>query len=179
MAVNQVNISDQDRRLLGVWAADCAERVLRLFEAEAPHDIRPREAIEGIRAFARGEQRKGQLRPLAYAALAAAREVRAPAATAAARAAGYAAAAPYIHPLATPHQAKHALAPAMYVALARELAVDHDIGTGINPGDEEARWAIGHAPEAIRGLLRQMPAFPPGRSRLDALRHQLDSALRL
>src|SRR4029450_12775117 len=34
------------------WAADCAERVVAVFEAEAPGDDRPRDAT---RAFARGE----------------------------------------------------------------------------------------------------------------------------
>ncbi|WP_331766212.1 putative immunity protein [Embleya sp. NBC_00896] len=173
--MNDVTISEEDRRFLGLWAADCAERVLPLFEAKAPPDTRPREAIEGIRAFTRGGKRTAQLRSLAFAALAAARDVGDPAATAAARAAGYAAATPYIHPLATPHQAKHALGPAMYVALARELAAGNDTGVG----DEEIRWAIEHAPTAVREVVRQMPVFVPGRSRLDALRHQLDAALRL
>ena len=38
-----------------LFAADCAERVLPLFERERPHDDRPRKAIEAARAFARGE----------------------------------------------------------------------------------------------------------------------------
>ncbi|MCX4625845.1 putative immunity protein [Streptomyces sp. NBC_01443] len=172
--MNSVTISEEDRRSLGRWAADCAERVLPLFEAKAPSDTRPREAVEGIRSYAREELRKGPLRSLALAALTAAREVGDPAATAAARAAGYAAATPYIHALATPHQAKHALGPAMYVARARELAADEDTGVG----DLEIRWAIEHAPPEVRGILRQMPVFAPGRSRLDELRHELDAALR-
>ena len=57
-----MTLSEEDRRLVGLWAADCAERVLPLFEAKALSDTRPRAAIEGIRAFARGEKRKGQLR---------------------------------------------------------------------------------------------------------------------
>ncbi|MFF1902906.1 putative immunity protein [Kitasatospora sp. NPDC058218] len=167
-------ISDEDRRLLGAWAADCAERVLPLFEARASADTRPREAVEGIRVFTRDGRRTAQLRSVAVAALAAARDVGDPVATAAARAAGYAAASPYIHPIATPHQAKHALGPAMYGALARELAAGGDAGAG----DEEIRWAIEHAPPAVGGILRQMPVFAPGRSRLDAYRHRLETALR-
>jgi hypothetical protein len=169
-----VAISDEDRRLLGIWAADCAERVLPIFEQKAPSDTRPREAIEGIRSYTRAEMRTGPLRPLAFAALAAARDVADPAATAAARAAGYAAATPYIHPLATPHQAKHALGPAMQAARASELAAGDDASIG----DTEIRWAIKHAPPAVRAIVRQMPACGPGRSRLDVLRHQLDAALR-
>jgi hypothetical protein len=167
-------LSDEERRLLGLWAADCAERVLPLFEVKAPSDTRPREAIEGIRAFARGEKRNGQLRSLAWAAHAAAREVGDLVATAAACAAGYAAATAYIHALATPHQAKHALGPAMYGARARELAAVDDPSVG----DEEIRWAIAHASPAVREVVRRMPLRGAGRGRLDALLYQLDSGLR-
>lgn len=89
-----MTLSEEDRRLVGLWAADCAERVLPLFEAKATSDTRPRKAIEGIRAFALGGKRTGQLRSLGRAAHAAAREVGDPVATAAARAAAYAAATP-------------------------------------------------------------------------------------
>src|SRR5690348_14311976 len=121
-----MTLTENDRRVVGFWAADCAERVLPLFEAKAPSDPRPREAIDGIRVFARGGKRTAQLRSLALAALAAAREVGDPAATAAARAAGIAASSAYIHALANPDQAKHALGPAVYAARARELTADDD-----------------------------------------------------
>ncbi|WP_405439728.1 hypothetical protein OG373_21460 [Streptomyces avidinii] len=172
--MDEVTISEEDRRLLGRWAADCVERALPLFEAKAPSDSRPREAIEGIRAFVREGKRTARLRSLAWAAHAAAREVDDPAATAAARAACHAAATPYIHPLATPHQSKHVLGPAVYGALARELGAEDDTAVG----DEEIRWAIEHAPPAVRELLRRMPARRPGRSRLDTLYYALDEALR-
>ena len=48
-------LSEADRRRVAAWAADCAERVLGLFEAAAPADERPRAAIARARAFARGE----------------------------------------------------------------------------------------------------------------------------
>ncbi|GAA2461783.1 putative immunity protein [Streptomyces mauvecolor] len=172
--MNQVTISEEDRRALGLWAADCVEGVLPLFETRAPSDTRPREAIEGIRAFVCDGRRTGRLRAVAWAALAAARDVDDPAATAAARAAGYAAATPYIHPLATPHQSRHALAPAVYGARASELAEGGDAAVG----DKEIRRAIGHAPPEVRELLRRMPPRSPGRSRLDTLYFELDSALR-
>ncbi len=38
-----------------LFAADCAEHVLPIFEAKRPNDDRPRKAIEAARAFARGE----------------------------------------------------------------------------------------------------------------------------
>ncbi|MGW9270991.1 putative immunity protein, partial [Microbacterium sp. NPDC055599] len=48
-------MTEGQRRTVAVWAADCADRVLPLFEAEAPGDDRPRDAIARTRAFARGE----------------------------------------------------------------------------------------------------------------------------
>ena len=169
-----MTLTEEDLRLVGLWAADCAERVLPLFEAKAPSDTRPREAIEGIRAFARGGKRTARLRSLAWAALAAAREVGDPVATAAARAAGLAAATAYTHALATLGQAKHALGPAVYGARAREFAAADDPSVG----DEEIRWAIEHASPAVREVVRRFPARGVGRSRLDALYYQLDAGLR-
>ena len=169
-----MTLSEEDRRLVGVWAADCAERVLPLFEAKAPSDTRPRQAIEGIRAFALEGKRTGRLRSLAWAAYAAAREVGDPVATAAARAAGLAAATAYLHALATPHQANHVLGPATYGARARELAAVDDPSVGA----EEIRWAIEHASPAVRAVVRRMPVRGPGRSRLGALLYQLDAGLR-
>jgi hypothetical protein len=37
-----LTLSEDDRRVLASWAADCAERTLWLFEAQAPNDTRPR-----------------------------------------------------------------------------------------------------------------------------------------
>ncbi len=171
---NRIMLSLEDLRHVGFWAADCAEQVLPLFEATAPYDTRPPEAIEGIRVFARGGKRTAQLRSMALAAHAAAREVGDPAATAAARAAGHAAATAYTHPLATLDQAKHVLGPAVYGARARDLAA----ANAPSVGDEEIWWAIDHASPTVREVLQRFPARSPGRSRLDALYYQLDAGLR-
>ena len=114
--------SEDDRRELAVWAADCAERTLPLFEAHAPTDGRPRAAIDGVRAFARGELRIGPAGALSVAAHAAAREVGDPAAVAAARAAG--------HAVATAHMASHARGAPAYAAKARSLAARDDPSAG-------------------------------------------------
>ena len=145
-----------------------------LFEAKAPSDTRPREAIEGIRAFACGGKRTAQLRTLAWTAHAAAREVGDPVAAAAARAASLAAAFAYIHTQVTLDQAKHALAPAAYGAMARELALDNDPSVG----DEEIRWAIEHASPAVIEVMQRLPVRSRGRGRLDALLYQLDAGFR-
>ena len=174
MKPDQITLTQEDLRFVGLWAADCARRVLPLFEAKAPSDTRPREAIEGIREFAGGGKRTARLRSLAMAALAAAREVGDPVATAAARAAGSAAASAYMHPLATLDQAKHALGPAVYAALARELAASGDSSAA----DEELRWVIQHASPAVREVVRRYPIRIPGRTRLNALFYRLDTGLR-
>jgi hypothetical protein len=167
-------LSLESLRAVGGWAADCAERALPVYEKHADSDSRPRAAIAGIRVFAAGGKRTAQLRSLALAAHAAAREVNDPAAAAAARAAGLAAASAYTHPLADVEQTKHIVGPAAYAALALELdrAGDPSIGDG------EIRWAIEHAPSEAREVLQQMPARQAGNSRLDTLLYELDAGIR-
>ena len=173
-ATKSITLSLESLRAIGSWAANCAERALSAYEAHADSDSRPRAAIEGIREFAGGEKRTARLRTLAFAALAAAREVGDPAAAAAARAACLAASSAYTHPLADVNQTKHIVGPAAYAALALELdhAGDPDIGEG------EVRWAIEHAPPEVREVLHQMPARQPGKSRLDTLMYELDAGIR-
>jgi hypothetical protein len=180
-------ISREDRGLVGLWAADCAERVLPLFEAVEPADTRPREAIEGIRAWVRGEMRSVPLRTVALAALAAAREAGDPAAAAAARAAGSAATTAFMHAPETMGTEGHCLGAAMYAARARELAVagrDRDATAPANAtaptgaADAEIRWALEHASAAVRELVRGLPPLGPPRGRLQAIMRRLDEGLR-
>lgn len=167
-------LSMESLRVIGGWSADCAERALPVFEAHAGSDSRPRAAIEGIREFAGGGKRVARLRSLAMEAHRAAREVGDPAAAAAARAAGIAAASAYTHPLADVHQTKHVVGAAAYAALAHEL----DSGGDQSVGDSEVRWAIEHAPSEAREVLLQMPARQPGKSRLETILLELDAGIR-
>src|SRR5512134_2045710 len=66
-------LQDADHHLLAVWAADCAQHVLHLFEEMQPNDERPRRAIELARAWTRGEIMMTQARTAAGHANAAAR----------------------------------------------------------------------------------------------------------
>ena len=167
-------LSLESLRAVGGWAADCAERALPAYEKHADSDSRPRAAIEGIRVFAAGGKRTAQLRSLALSAYSAAREINDPAAAAAARAAGLAAASAYTHPLADVQQTKHIVGPAAYAALALEL--DHSGDPSI--GDGEVRWAIEHAPSEVREVLLQMPSRQTGSSRLDKILYELDAGIR-
>ncbi len=144
-------LSEADRRIVAVWAADCAERVLRLFESEAPEDNRPRDALARLRAFARGELGVGEARRR-FVAHAAARDVSSPAAVAAARAAGQAA--------SIPHMGAHALGAAAYAAKAAGLAApDRPEAVG-----EEVCWQLDRMSAAARAALRRLPPVGENRS---------------
>ena len=49
------HVGTTDERNLRLFAADCAEDVLHLYEDKYPKDDRPRRAIEAARAYARGD----------------------------------------------------------------------------------------------------------------------------
>src|SRR5688500_1216360 len=68
-------LTDADHRLLALWAATCAEHVLPRFEAARPQDDRPRQAIEQVRAWVRGEVKMMQARAAGGHAMGAARDL--------------------------------------------------------------------------------------------------------
>jgi hypothetical protein len=160
-----LTLSEDDRRVLAVWAADCAERTLHLFEAEAPSDTRPREAIDGARAFARGELLIGPARSLAVRAHAAARDVDDPAAVAAARATGHAA--------AVAHMASHARGVPAYAAIAAGLAAPDDPDATA----DEIRSAFRRASAAVREVLLKLPPPPRAGGKLGKLVNDLHANL--
>nr|WP_193571313.1 hypothetical protein [Diaminobutyricibacter tongyongensis] len=138
-------MSEADRRAVAAWAADCAERVLGLFEAEAPTDDRPRDAIARARAFARGElDAAGEIRRR-FVAGRAAHAVSSPAAVAAARAAAQAA--------GVAHMGAHALGAAAYAAKAAGLA-GPDRPTAVS---DEVAWQLEHLNGPARAALQQLP----------------------
>src|SRR4029079_14038157 len=114
----------------------CAEHVLDLFESVRPEDPRPRQAIEQVRAWVRGEVTMTQARNAAGHANAAARDLRG-AARHAAHAAGQAA--------AVAHVAAHELGAAAYaIKAARATATN---GEGEVAGRLECRWQHDQLPE--------------------------------
>jgi hypothetical protein len=131
-----------DHHLLAIWAADCAEHVLSLFEQERPDDDRPRRAIAMGRAWARGEVSWWDARAAGGHANAAARDLRG-AARHAAYAAGQAA--------AVGHVAAHELGAAAYAIRAVRAAAGADQGE--DAGRAECRWQRQQLPAAIRELV--------------------------
>ncbi len=106
--------SKHDQRLMAMWAADCVERVLPLFEHAYPHDDRPRKALDVCRTWLRtGIFKLADMRTASLAAHAAARTAKEKSAACfAARAAGQA--------VAAAHVPQHAFGGAYY-ALTRIL----------------------------------------------------------
>lgn len=139
------SLSETERRIVAVWAADCAERVLPLFEAEAPDDDRARDAIDRTRAFARGElTAAGEIRRRFVAGRAAA-SARTPAGRAAARAAAQAA--------GVAHMGAHALGAAAYAATAVGLGRP-DAPDAV---DAEVRWQLDRLSPEAAAALRTLP----------------------
>jgi hypothetical protein len=140
-------LSEDDRRLVALWAADCADRVLALFEAEAPDDARAREGIARARAFGRGElSTAGEIR-LRFVAGRAAQSATSPAAVAAARAAGQAS--------GVAHMGAHALGAAAYAAKAAALATPDRADVR----EREVRWQLAHMTAEVRAALGRLPAL--------------------
>jgi hypothetical protein len=177
--------STQEQELLrpiALWAADCAEQALSVFEDRYPMDKRPREAIEGGRAFGHGQKRDKNLRTLAWAAHSASKEADEPSAKYAARAAMLAAAVAYTHTdLPSIDQARHVLGPLAYAMLALEIAAADKKS---NISDPIIRHAIEKATPEVYHFLKHMPPQPKGekggkgKSRLSQLYADMDSALR-
>jgi hypothetical protein len=138
-------MSEVDRRAVAVWAADCAERVLPLFEAEAPDDARARDAIARARAFARGELTAAEEIRRRFVAGRAAHSATSPAGVAAARSAAQAA--------GVAHMGAHALGAAAYAAKAAGLAhPDTPDARAI-----EVRWQLAALSPAAVVALRRLP----------------------
>jgi hypothetical protein len=135
-------LTDADHRLLALWAADCAEHVLHLFEAAQPADPRPRRALEEVRSWTRGEVRMSESRAAGGHAMAAARGLRG-APRHAAFAAGQAA--------VVAHVAAHELGAAAYAVKAVRDAAPP--GRGESAGRRECRWQRARLPEPIRELV--------------------------
>ena len=135
-------LKDADHHLLALWAADCAEHVLPLFEQAQPDDPRPRRALELVRGWVRGEVKMMESRAAAGHAQAAARPL-AGAAREAAYAAGQAA--------AVAHVADHALGAAAYAIRAVRAAAPK--AEQEDAGRRECRWQREQLPEAIRELV--------------------------
>jgi hypothetical protein len=132
-----------EQRSLAKWAADCAERVLPLFERAFPHDDRPREAIATLdRWIQTGEFKMSVIRGASLGAHAAARSAMPnEAVTFAARAAGQA--------VGTAHVTQHAYGAALY-ALKAIVAQTADPQAAAAKVNAERNWQSRRLPTKLR-----------------------------
>ena len=135
-------LTDEDHRLLALWAATCAEHVLPLFESARPGDPRPRDAIRAVRQWVHGDVRMMQARAAGGHAMAAARALHGPARYAA-YAAGQAG--------AVAHVAAHELGAAAYAIKA--VRAWAPTGEEEAAGRDECRWQRQQLPEPVRELV--------------------------
>lgn len=136
------SLTDDDHRLLALWAATCAEHVLELFEAERPEDPRPRAAIAHVRAWVRGEARMMKTRAVGGHAMGAARDLRG-----APRHAAYAAGQAAV----VAHVAEHDLGAAAYAIRAACAAVPPERRESARRS--ERGWQRARLPDAVRDLV--------------------------
>lgn len=132
------SLTDDDHHALALWAAECADHVLHLFEQERPDDPRPREAVAAARAWAAGEMPMMKARAFGGHAMGAARPL-AGAARFAAYAAGQAA--------CVPHVAEHDLGAAAYAIRAAAAA------GGEGARSRERAWQRRCIPGPVRALV--------------------------
>ena len=142
-------LTDDHHQLLALWAAECAEHVLHLFERDVPGDSRPREAVEAARAWARGDVPMMSARATGGHSMGAARPLRG-APRFAAYAAGQAA--------CVGHVAEHDLGAAAYAIRAAQAAAGGDEAARVRERD----WQRDRLPEAVRSLVLEDQARRDG-----------------
>lgn len=133
-------LTDDDHRLLALWAADCADHVLHLFEHERPEDTRPRDAVAAACSWTEGTMEMMQARALGGHAMDAARPLKG-AARFAAYSAGQAA--------CVGHVAEHDLGAAAYAIKAIGSANPEDP----HAGRAERDWQRDRLPGQVRRLV--------------------------
>lgn len=138
-------LSDADRRTIARWAADCADRVLPLFDAEPSAVEAVRDAVVRARAFSRGESTAAEEIAKRMIAVRAAGAATTPAGAAAARSAAQAS--------GVAHLAAHALGAAAYAIKAVSLAQP----SRPEAVPEEIRWQLEHLTVDERSVLRRLP----------------------
>ena len=137
------NPSAEIHHKLAEWAASCAEHTLYIFENSQPEDERPRLAIKSLREWINSDKTMVECRAAAFAAHAAARDAKLPAAIASARAAGQA--------VAVAHMFNHCSYAADYAAKAAMLH-HSDKESQIQTYEQERKWQWALLSEDLRPI---------------------------
>ena len=161
-------------RAVARFAVESAETVLTSYEETYADDPRPRAAVNAAWEFVNGAPRTKLQRVAALDAHRAAAAAGTEIARLAARAAGDAAAAAYLHPLANGNQVGHILRSA---ALAARIAELH-AGSDPRVGEEHLEQALRGATPVVIEVLNRYPRAPLSKNRAGTLMNQLDASMR-
>jgi hypothetical protein len=161
-------------RVVAGYVAEIAQEVLPVFEDANPGDPRPRAALDAAWEFVDGARRTKLQRVTSLDAHRAAREASTEASRLAAVAAGDAASAAYLHPIAKAHQVGHILRAAASAARIAEINAGDDPEVG-NKMIEQARQ---RATPVLIDVLNRYPLAPAGKNRVAQLMTALDASLR-
>ncbi|RBY81772.1 exonuclease SbcC [Geodermatophilus sp. TF02-6] len=172
-ASGDFDLTMDELRAVAHYVAKSAEGVYPFFAEVCPDDPRPRAAIDAAWQFINGARRSNLQRMTSLDAHRAAREAPTEAARLAARAAGDAASAAYLHPIAQGRQVGHILRAAACTARIRELTNDDPLAGASAIEDARRR-----ATPVLIDVLNRYPEFPRGWSRVEQLMSVLDSSLR-
>ncbi|MFI7304219.1 putative immunity protein [Micromonospora aurantiaca] len=173
-APGDFDLTMDELREVARYAVRHAEDVLPVYERAVPDDPRPRAAVDAAWTFARGAARTRLQRVTSLDAHRAARSAPTEAARLAARAAGDAAAAAYLHPIAKATQVGHILRAAANAARVAELEAggDEAVGTAVLDGYRRLATPV------LVDVLRRYPPLTGGGSRVARLMSTLDRDLR-
>ncbi|GAC66659.1 putative immunity protein [Gordonia soli] len=161
-------------RAVARFAVESAQTVLPVFEEARPDDGRPRAAIDAAHEFISGARRSRLQRLTSIDAHRAAAEAPSIPARLAARAAGDAGAAAYLHPIARATQVGHILRASACAALVAELVRPEKPDVA----DKTLRDIAVYADPLVVEVLRRYPPAVPGGERLAQLMSRLDGLLR-
>lgn len=168
------DLTMDELRAVARYVVRHAEDVLAVFEQAVPDDPRPRAAIDAAWTFINGAKRSRLQRVTALDAHRAARSAPSEAARLAARSAGDAASAAYLHPIAQASQVGHILRAAASAARIGEIEAGGDPTTG----DALIEQSRQRATPVLVDVLSRYPLATSSGSRVAQLMSELDRSLR-
>jgi hypothetical protein len=168
------DLTMDELRAVARYVVEHAEDVLPVFEQAVPDDPRPRAAIDAAWAFINGADRTRLQRVTSLDAHRAAGSAPSEAARLAARCAGDAASAAYLHPIAQAHQVGHILRASASAARIGEMEAGGDPAIA----DALLERSRQRATPVLVDVLRRYPSAPTGSSRVARLMSALDHSLR-
>lgn len=174
MVVGDFELTMNELRTVARYVVESAEEVLPQFGDAHPQDVRPRAAIDAAWEFINGSPRTKLQRVTSLDAHRAARAATTEIAKLAARCAGDAASAAYLHPIAKAHQLGHILRAPASAARIAELLANEDLAVGAHEIERAAR----RASPLLIDVVARYPHAPAGKSRVSRLMGDLDARLR-